>query len=114
MRWYGPVIETQMASRMPLLIHICKTCGGHNRPGHCDRCYDCREVRTRNQTAAGNAVRRALKRGDLVRQPCEVCGTTHQIDAHHDDYSKPLDVRWLCRSHHRLHHAHSVAPTTAI
>jgi hypothetical protein len=24
---------------------------------------------------------------------------------HHDDYSKPLDVRWFCRRHHLLHHA---------
>jgi hypothetical protein len=32
-----------------------------------------------------------------------VCGNaaTH---AHHDDYSKPLEVRWLCRAHHSEHH----------
>lgn len=24
---------------------------------------------------------------------------------HHDEYSKPLEVRWLCRLHHREHHA---------
>ena len=27
------------------------------------------------------------------------------VVAHHDDYSKPLDVRWLCRSHHMQLHA---------
>lgn len=63
--------------------------------------------RRANQTKyqAHLVVQQALNRGDLVRQPCEVCGTTEgRIDAHHDDYSKPLDVRWLCRSHHsRLH-----------
>lgn len=54
------------------------------------------------------AVQRALTGGALVKQPCEVCGVTEgrdvRIDAHHDDYSRPLDVRWLCRQHHiRLH-----------
>lgn len=49
------------------------------------------------------AVQRALASGDLVKQPCEVCGAD-QVDAHHDDYSAPLAVRWLCRQHHtRLH-----------
>lgn len=49
-------------------------------------------------------VRRAIASGAIVRQPCEVCGN-EQSQAHHDDYSKPLDVRWLCAAHHREHHA---------
>jgi hypothetical protein len=49
--------------------------------------------------AAGNAIRD----GRLIRQPCEVCGS-EPAQAHHDDYSKPLDVRWLCRKHHLEHH----------
>ena len=35
---------------------------------------------------------------------CEICGNP-KVDAHHDDYSRPRDVRWLCRAHHRQHHA---------
>lgn len=50
------------------------------------------------------AVQRALATGTLVKAPCEVCGSK-AVDAHHDDYRKPLDVRWLCRRHHiRLHY----------
>lgn len=49
-------------------------------------------------------TRRAISSGALVRQPCEVCGEA-KVDAHHDDYTKPLDVRWLCKPHHREHHA---------
>ena len=45
----------------------------------------------------------ALKRGKLMRQPCEVCGET-KTQAHHDDYSKPLEVRWLCKKHHDEFH----------
>lgn len=45
-----------------------------------------------------------IRKGFLIPKPCEVCGTNIDIDAHHDDYSKPLDVRWLCRTHHNEHH----------
>lgn len=39
----------------------------------------------------------AIKKGDVQRRTaCEDCGRTGRIAAHHDDYSKPLDVRWLC------------------
>lgn len=47
----------------------------------------------------------AINSGRLVREPCEVCAAT-PADAHHDDYSKPLEVRWLCE---RCHHDHHVA-----
>lgn len=46
------------------------------------------------------AVSNALRSGRLVRQPCERCGKRAQ--AHHADYSKPLDVRWLCVVCHRV------------
>jgi hypothetical protein len=49
------------------------------------------------------AVIVAVKSGKLVRKPCEVCGKK-KSQAHHDDYSKPLDVRWLCQVHHSEHH----------
>jgi len=50
------------------------------------------------------AVRRAIESGVMVRLPCEKCGA-EPSHGHHDDYSKPLDVRWLCPEHHREHHA---------
>tara|TARA_R110000868_G_C10908442_1_gene764782 strand:+ start:580 stop:996 length:417 start_codon:yes stop_codon:yes gene_type:complete len=56
------------------------------------------------EIAARKAVRSAVVAGRLVKQPCEVCGATYRIHGHHDDYSKPLDVRWLCAKHHRQHH----------
>ena len=48
-------------------------------------------------------VTNSLKVGTLSRLPCEVCGVL-KAQAHHDDYSKPLDVRWLCRDHHSAFH----------
>ena len=49
------------------------------------------------------AVARAIRNGGLHRQPCEVCGAK-RTQAHHDDYSKPLTVRWLCYKHHLAVH----------
>jgi hypothetical protein len=45
-------------------------------------------------------VQVARRLGWLKRQPCEVCGDP-STDAHHENYAKPLAVRWLCRTHHR-------------
>lgn len=56
--------------------------------------------------AANNAVGNAVRDGRLAKQPCEVCGK-QQAQAHHDDYSKPLDVRWLCTTHHAEWHKHN-------
>lgn len=49
---------------------------------------------------------RALKHGDIQRgEKCERCGTTEgQLGGHHEDYAKPLDVVWLCKSCHGIRH----------
>lgn len=52
---------------------------------------------------------RAVNRGELVRQPCVVCAergfaNDSKSHGHHEDYSKPLDVIWLCPMHHRWIH----------
>ena len=54
---------------------------------------------------AQNLVARMLRRREMIRGVCEICGTTERVHGHHDDYSKPLEVRWLCARHHRLLHA---------
>lgn len=53
---------------------------------------------------AHQAVAYAVQTGRLVRQPCERCGTTQNVVAHHEDYNKPLDVLWLCKYHHKERH----------
>lgn len=53
---------------------------------------------------AHKAVETAVRRGDLLKQPCEVCGSDNSM-AHHDDYAKPLEVRWLCQVHHKEWHS---------
>ena len=53
---------------------------------------------------AQGMVRRAIKKGVLSSAPCGKCQSTQNVQAHHDDYSKPLDVRWLCVDCHAAHH----------
>jgi hypothetical protein len=54
----------------------------------------------------------AMKTGRLERKPCEVCGDK-RVEGHHDDYNKPLDVRWLCRKHHSEAHRELILATRA-
>jgi hypothetical protein len=65
----------------------------------------CKEYRLRypNKYNAHSKVNRAVRAGNLFSEPCELCGS-EETHAHHDDYSKPLNVRWLCPPHHKEWH----------
>jgi hypothetical protein len=60
---------------------------------------------SREKKIAQRRVALAIERGDLSRQPCEECSSVRHVQAHHEDYAKPLEVRWLCASCHGLLHA---------
>lgn len=53
---------------------------------------------------AQTMARKAISRGEIIRLPCEVCGS-EKTHAHHDDYAAPLSVRFLCVRHHAIWHA---------
>lgn len=72
------------------------------RPGRKRKALDYQKKRRRRspvQYHANNLTNSAIKHGRLIRRPCEVCGK-EKVEAHHDDYYKPLEVRWLCKKHH--------------
>ena len=55
------------------------------------------------KVAAHNALNRAVKAGEVTKLPCNICGEVN-VQGHHEDYSRPLEVIWLCCScHKRLH-----------
>lgn len=58
------------------------------------------------QSTAHRMIKLAIQNGDIIRpQNCEICGKPDDlIEAHHHDYSLPLDVIWLCRSCHLKAH----------
>jgi hypothetical protein len=58
--------------------------------------------------AAHVIVTKAIKTGTLIKQNnCSECNSTYKIEGHHDDYTKPLDVRWLCELCHKTWHRHN-------
>lgn len=59
--------------------------------------------RHREHAVAMYMVTNAIRDKKLIRQPCVVCGDD-KVDAHHEDYYKPLEVEWLCRKHHLEKH----------
>lgn len=65
--------------------------------------YKTSKAKYPEKIAARSAVLVATRSGKLIKQPCEKCGE-QKTQAHHDDYSKPLDVRWLCDRCHRIEH----------
>lgn len=57
----------------------------------------------KRRSAAHSAVARAIKKGELVPQPCCRCNAPTSV-AHHEDYDKQLDVMWLCQPCHKQRH----------
>jgi len=65
-----------------------------------------RGERIRRQNNIRQGSRNLLKRGTIIRKPCEVCGSMTRIQMHHDDFMPGAEyrVRFLCRDHHRELH----------
>lgn len=97
------------------------------RESHCRQCQnekartpEGKAIKKRNDEKSGNRrkaswrdrnpkkryaheqVAYALRIGKLIKQGCEICG--EDAVGHHDDYDKPLEVRWLCPQHHIAWH----------
>lgn len=81
-----------------------RTDGDH----HCQPCkaekdlhYYQRSEERRQRCSARARAKHALKMHWISRQPCEIC--LHPVaEMHHEDYDKPLEVRWLCDDHHQM------------
>jgi hypothetical protein len=55
---------------------------------------------------AHNRLNYAVRKGLVLRKPCEICGTTEKVHAHHVSYLPEdwYNVRWLCHVCHKLEH----------
>lgn len=66
-----------------------------NRPKHKDLPEEARK-----KACARSYAHVYLKRGKIERKPCKICGTMENLEMHHEDHSKPIEIIWLCRKHH--------------
>lgn len=107
----------RLGAKSGILRPLCSWCNAvienFKKKNFCKPCaakYN-REWRKKNPSTGDQKIKdavrkktmREIKIGRLIRKPCEVCNYT-PAEAHHDDYMKPLDIRWLCGNHHREHH----------
>lgn len=58
----------------------------------------------RIQYLAKRKVEYALKSKKIIRGECNICKTDKNIHAHHNDYTKPLVIEWLCAKCHKQKH----------
>lgn len=66
---------------------------------------------TAEKARSRKALNHAVAAGKILPQPCEKCAAP-KAQGHHEDYSKPLDVRWWCAKCHSQHHNQKHALTT--
>ncbi len=67
-------------------------------------------LRNPGKRAARVLLGNALRDGRIKKGPCENCGRKDGVEAHHEDYCRPLDVSWFCFGCHQKRHGnHAVA-----
>lgn len=98
-----------------MINNLCK-CGNERRykQRNCKKCHASNMRLWRiTHRLKGDALKKAnararagveYRRGNLIPKSCEVQGCIEKAQKHHEDYSKPLEVRWLCRDHHLMLH----------
>jgi hypothetical protein len=63
------------------------------------------QVTYRKRQHIYQCVFRAVRDGKIIKGDCERCGSPFNIEGHHRDYFKPLQVTWLCGSCHCIIHS---------
>jgi len=118
------------------LYHICRDCRSEKYYENYERNNEIRKKCKAKRQVAGRSSRSVLKyrkhnkdrarafmlvqcairRGALDKPAyCPRCGSTIRIQAHHEDYSKPEEVDWMCQKcHSALHRQKDIAATIAL
>ena len=87
--------------------YLCRTCSRTDKREWA-RAQKKKRTRKPEVRRAHTAVWNELRQRRIKKQPCAVCGAA-RVDSHHEDYSKPLEIIWLCRAHHQQRHVELAA-----
>ena len=87
-----------------------------NNPGYCKLRYEKERahrkylyVLNREKAQASRAANIYLNKNNIKKLLCSSCSASKNMEMHHQDYSKPLEVAFLCKSCHRmLHYGHDI------
>lgn len=80
-------------------LTICWECSQFYKGDSCSNCLRIFKQKARKK------LEKALQYGRMARPDhCENCNTICKPQGHHNDYSKPLEVEWLCVPCHTKHH----------
>lgn len=88
------------AERKPWRTY-CVVCANRHRKRHCEKTPG-----AKMKANARSYLHVYVRRGKVAKTPC-ACGSL-LVEAHHEDYSRPLDVVWLCRKCHGKKHGFTV------
>lgn len=98
-----------------ITTRACSRCGGdlsgrYKKQRYCKACHAEYERNRRPKYSewpeeAKVKLRARIKaqKNKTDKQPCIVCGD-EKSERHHEDYSKPLKITWLCRKCHAAYH----------
>lgn len=57
--------------------------------------------RHKAKVKARSDLNHAVERGEIIRPGvCDSCGGSAEVQGHHRDYARPLEVEWLCQGCH--------------
>jgi hypothetical protein len=70
----------------------------------------CVKLASKSRSNINNLIKKALEKGVIKKTPCVFCGLLN-VEGHHEDYTKPLDLVWMCIKHHRMYHTQKVMDT---
>ena len=89
----------------PAIVKKAQVWRKENRDKHCAQSMRYK-AKNGEKTYAHNTLNSAIRFGRVVRpESCETCGIKCVANGHHEDYSKPFDVVWLCGVCHSAVHA---------
>lgn len=80
-----------------------KLCQHNFISSYCKECIKYHKEIKKIKDRVRNIAMQARRNGILIKQNCQFCGDRY-TEMHHQDYTKPLEVTWLCHKCHMRFH----------